>query len=83
MPLTSNVPGAGGSRNPALNPYLIAASNQLTRPTARPIALRPRHPAGSDHQRSVRRRPLLGDPQRRPLLRRPAGSDFAALRPPY
>ena len=32
MPLTSNVPGAGGSRNPALNPYLIAASNQLTPP---------------------------------------------------
>ena len=30
VPLTSNVPGAGGSRNPALNPYLIAASNQLT-----------------------------------------------------
>ena len=29
VPLTSNVPGAGGSRNPALNPYLIAASNQL------------------------------------------------------
>ncbi len=27
--LTSNVPGAGGSGNPALNPYLIAASNQL------------------------------------------------------
>ena len=32
VPLTSNVPGAGGSRNPALNPYLIAASNQLTPP---------------------------------------------------
>jgi hypothetical protein len=29
VPLTSNVPGAGGSGNPALNPYLIAASNQL------------------------------------------------------
>lgn len=32
VPLTSGVPGAGGSRNPALNPYLIAASNQLTPP---------------------------------------------------
>jgi hypothetical protein len=32
VPLTSNVPGAGGSRNPALNPYLIAASNALTPP---------------------------------------------------
>ncbi|MDP4023091.1 hypothetical protein Q8W71_10690 [Methylobacterium sp. NEAU 140] len=31
-PLASNVPGAGGSRNPALNPYLIAASNALTPP---------------------------------------------------
>ncbi|MCJ2087519.1 hypothetical protein MKK88_16240 [Methylobacterium sp. E-005] len=29
VPITSNVPGAGGSGNPALNPYLIAASNQL------------------------------------------------------
>ena len=29
VPLSSNVPGAGGSANPALNPYLIAASNQL------------------------------------------------------
>ena len=33
VPLTSNVPGAGGSRNPALNPYLIAASNQLNPPS--------------------------------------------------
>jgi hypothetical protein len=32
VPLTSGVPGAGGSRNPALNPYLIAASNALTPP---------------------------------------------------
>ena len=32
VPLSSGVPGAGGSSNPALNPYLIAASNQLTPP---------------------------------------------------
>lgn len=32
VPLTSGVPGAGGSQNPALNPYLIAASNALTPP---------------------------------------------------
>lgn len=32
VPLTSNVPGAGGSRNPALNPYLIAAGNTLLPP---------------------------------------------------
>lgn len=30
VPLSSGVPGAGGSQNPALNPYLIAASNQLS-----------------------------------------------------
>lgn len=29
-PIVSGVPGAGGSSNPALNPALIAASNQLT-----------------------------------------------------